>query len=503
MRHRSLAVLAAISVLIAACSNRGDEETAETTAATVATTAAAETSAPPASTDTTDTTDATGTTSPSSAAPTTEAAPTGPMFGTMPSPCGPAGPDGVPTVADGQNGGNPLRLGTATDHGFEATPGLNIEMLDAAQAFAAWCNEQGGIKGLPIEIVDLDGKLFSAPAVVEQGCNETFALVGGGWVFDDQMFPRFHECKLINFPGFTVTVAAAGANGMVQPMPNPPLSKPASWFEWAREFHPEAIARSSLLYGDFLTTKVVADQQEALMSAVGGYTIVSKVPYNPGGEPNWVPFAQNLKDDQIGALFFTGTDANFILLAKAMREVGYVPELVLLETNFYTDAMVAEGNADATEGTKIRTSYVPFEEADQFPGMRSYLDIMATYKPDGKIAQLGVQAMSAMLLFVTAANACLESSGNVLERECVLIAGKQITSWDGGGIHTETNPASNLPPACGSILEVRDGRWTRLYPEVGSPDDSGGGFHCYDNGVVEIEGDFGDVTAGIDPTRPN
>ena len=308
MRHRRLAVLAATSLLVASCANRGDEETADTTTATVATTTAALSTAAQDSTDTTVAGATTPGTEPGTAAPsTTAAAPAAPMFGTMASPCGPAGPEGAPTVADGQNGGNPLRLGTGTDHGFEASPGLNIEMLDAAQAFAAWCNEQGGIRGLPIEIVDLDGKLFSTAAVVEQGCNETFALVGGGWVFDDQMFPRFHECRLISFPGFTVTTAAAAANGMVQPMPNPPLTKPATWIEWAKEFHPEAITRTSLLYGDFLTTKIVADQQEALMQKVGGFTVVSKVPYNPGGEANWVTFAQNLKDDQIGALFFTGT----------------------------------------------------------------------------------------------------------------------------------------------------------------------------------------------------
>jgi Periplasmic binding protein len=489
---------------MAACSNRGDEETAGTTAATAAT--AATTAAPAATTAPagSDTTAATGSTSDSSsAAPTTEAAPTGPMFGTMPSPCGPAGPEGVPTVAEGQNGGNPLRLGTAGDHGFEAQPGLTIEMLDAAQAFAGWCNEQGGIRGLPIEIVDLDGKLFSAPAAIEQGCNDTFALVGGGWVFDDQMFPRFNECKLISFAGYTVTAPAGASSGMVQPNPNPPYTKPTAWFEWAKENYPEAIARTTLLYGDFLTTKVVADQQEATMNAVGGYTIVSKVPYNPAGEANWGPFAQNLKDDQIGALFFTGTDANFILLARAMHEVGYVPELVLQETNFYTENMVAQGNAEVTEGTKVRTAYVPFEEADQFPGMRSYLDVMAEYKPDGKIALLGVQAMSSFLMFVTAANTCLDTNNNVLERECVLAAGKAITSWDGGGLHAVSDPSQNLPGKCGAILEVRGGQWTRVFPEIGSPDDDGSGFHCTEPGTVEIEGDFGDATAGVDPERPN
>lgn len=498
MRVRFVPLFVAAALVAAACSNRGDDtSTSEATA-----TAAPDTDAPTA-------TDAPSDTTADTAAPATEPTDTSPaelegiMFGTMESPCGPTGDAGVPTVADGQNGGNPLKLGTNTDHGYEASPGLTIEMLDAAEAFAAWCNEQGGIRGLPIEIVDLDGKLFSVPPSMEQACAEVFAMVGGGWVFDDQIFPRFHECGMINFAGYTVTPTAAESNGKVQPIPNPAAVKPTSWLTWAAEAYPEAITNTVIMYGDFLTTKVVADQLEATMNAVGGYTVTAKTPYNPAGEANWVPFAQSLKDNNVGALFYVGADANLVLLYKAMREIGYVPELVLNDANFYTELMVAEGNADATEGFKVRTAYAPFEEADQFPGMQSYLDMMATYNPDGKIAGLGLQATSALLMFVTAANACLDANDNVLERECVLAEGKKITSWTGGGLHTETNPGSNLPPECGIIMEISGGTWQRLYPELGSADDNGGGWHCDDDGNAEIEGDFGDVTAGVDPNRPN
>jgi hypothetical protein len=151
----------------------------------------------------------------------------------------------------------------------------------------------------------------------------------------------------------------------------------------------------------------------------------------------------------------------------------------------------------------VRTAYAPFEEADQFPGMRSYLDMMAEHNPGGKTAGLGLQATSAMLMFVTAANACLDENDNVLERECVLAAGKQINSWTGGGLHTETNPGGNLPPECGIIMGVEDGTWTRIFPELGSADDNGNGWHCDSPGRVEITGDFGDPMAAFDPDRPN
>lgn len=481
--HRSLRAVAAtalVATIALGCSNREGSDATPATATPPATDASTGTEAPV----------------------TTDAS-TGITFGDLPSPCGPATDAGVPTFADGQNGGDTLKLGTANDHGYEGAPGLTVEMLDAAEAFAAWCNDQGGIRGLPIEIVDLDGKLFNVPPAIEQACAEVFAMVGGGWVFDDQMFPRFHECGMISFPGYAVSATATEANGKVQPIPNPVDVKPGAWLVWARDNYAEAIKKTAIVYGDFLTTKMVAEQVEATMNAVGGFEIVDRIAYNPGGEANWVPFAQRLKDQNISMMTFVGEPGNMVLLYKAMREVGYVPELVMNDANFYSEAMVADGNSDATQGFRVRTAYAPFEEADQFPALRQYLDNMAKYKPDGRVAGLGLQATSAMLLFAVAANNCLDANDNVLERECVLAEGKKITSWTGGGLHTETNPAEGLPPECEIVMGVENGVWTRIFPELGSADDNGNGWHCEDPGIFQLEGDFGDVTAGVDPTREN
>ena len=470
---RTLVVLSLVAIAAAGCSNR-NSETAGTTVAP----------------------------NPGTEAPVTTDAPTGVMFGDMASPCGPATDAGVPTYADGQNGGPTLKLGTQNDHGYEGSPGLTIEMLDAAKAFAGWCNAQGGIRGLPLEIVDLDGKLFSAPPAMEQACSEVFSMVGGGWVFDDQAFPRFHECGMISFAGYTVSATAAMADGKIQPIPNPPNEKPSQWLNWAKATYPEAIKNTAILYGDFLTTKSVADELSATMKAVGGFGEPLMIPYNAAGEANWTPFAQQLKENNISYMSYVGSEAYLVLLFKAMREVGYVPEVVLNDANFYSSIMVAPGNAESDEGLLVRTMYAPFEDAAVFPGMTSYLDMMATYNPTGKIAGLGLQATSAFLMFATAANDCLDHNNNVLERECVLAAGKKITSWTGGGLHSETNPAGNHPPKCGIIMGVKGGKWTRVFPVLGSADDNGKGWHCDDNGSVEIVGDFGDATAGLDPTRP-
>ncbi len=419
-------------------------------------------------------------------------------FGSITAPCGP----GDATVDPAQNGGPTLKVGTPTDKGFEARPGLNIEVEDAAKAFIGWCNELGGVMGVPLELVELDAALGNVPAVIEKACDTVFALVGGGMVFDDQVFPRFHECGMIDFPGFQVTPIKAMSNGMAPASPNPVDVRTAGWFEWVRDNRPADGERVAVLYGNVGATELVARQTIESMEVVGGFTIVDEIPYNAVGEANWAPFAQRIKDNNITMVHLVGEPDTLVSLMRSMDEIGYRPPLILQETNFY-DAAMTEGAGDLTEGMVVRTVFSPLEEPDESPATARYLELMQTYNPSGKIAGLGIQAMSAFLLFVTSANACAEVNDNVIERECVLEQALSVTSWDGGGLHAPSDPSTNSPPGCAMLLEVRNGSFTRLFPDRGSADDDGGGWNCSQVGLIKLTGDYGDTTIGVDPNRPN
>ena len=65
-----------------------------------------------------------------------------------------------------------------------AAPGLEQEFFDAADAFAKWCNSNGGINGYQIVVDKLDAKLFNGGAEVIQACQRDFMLVGGGNALD-------------------------------------------------------------------------------------------------------------------------------------------------------------------------------------------------------------------------------------------------------------------------------------------------------------------------------
>jgi len=70
-----------------------------------------------------------------------------------------------------------IHVGSVTDKGFAAAAGLNKEMYDAAVAFAAWCNEHGGILGRKI-VVEVENSRFRAGSgtpAEQAGVRDSFA----------------------------------------------------------------------------------------------------------------------------------------------------------------------------------------------------------------------------------------------------------------------------------------------------------------------------------------
>ena len=101
-------------------------------------------------------------------------------------------------------------------------------------------------------------------------------------------------------------------------------------------------------------------------------------------------------------------------------------------TSEYLDAA-----GDAADGTFVRTAIWPFEEADENPATQRYLDIVDA--TDGKVAVLGVQSMSAWLLFADGGQGLrprIEPDPELRPRP----RRRHHVDWDGGGLHAPTQP---------------------------------------------------------------
>jgi hypothetical protein len=441
---RLIAVLAALVVVVAACSSDRDEP---------ATTAD--------DTETTEASDEGG-----------DGIPTD-SFGTLETPCGEGegGPAGDQGVTEDQ-----IVIGYGDDAGFPTSPGLSHETSDAIEAMIAWCNDQGGINGREIVGNYYDAAITNVTNAMTQACSEVFMLVGEAWALDSAQEETRVGCGLPAVPTYSVSPEFANGPLAVQPVPNPADIYTAGWAGQIAELFPEEVQSASVMYGNFAATIDTKDKVLQTFDDFGFEFLDCPIEYNIAGESDWKPFAQRLSDCGAEVVYYSGQPyPNMQNLLDDAAQVGYSP-IWLVDLNAYLRSF-AEWNATGNgDNVYLRTAFYPFEQADDVPALQQYLDIVEANGGDTSL--LGVQSTSAFLLWATAADAC----GADLSRQCVLDELDGITSWEAGGLHTETNPGENLPPECGMLLKLEGTSWIQAYPE------EEGEMVCNPEGNIELTG---------------
>ncbi len=373
-----------------------------------------------------------------------------------------------------------IRVGTMTDKGFAGAPGLNEEMYAAAVAFAAWCNEHGGILGREIVIDDLDVKLTEYEARITEACEEDFAVVGGGAVFDDDPSNVRVACGLPNIAGFVVSGPGRVADLQVQPLPNPVDKVSAGRYLAAKRDYPDSIGSYGIMTSNLPALLLVRDELVATAESLG-YDVGYSTEYAPSGETGWANFVADMQAKDIKILEFIGQPQGLGALNLAMDTAGWRPEVILLSGNFYDTNYAAESRTVAGN-IYIQLQFHPFELAADNVATQDYLDLMEQYNPGGKVAMLGMQAMSSFLLFAEAATEC----GSDLTAECLLKNAKGASNWTGGGLHATQTPGNTEPSPCSLVLGLgEDGFFVNK--EATAAND--GIFNCDPANVYSLSGE--------------
>jgi ABC-type branched-subunit amino acid transport system substrate-binding protein len=439
-RFRWLAILAVAGVLVAACGEDREGEAGSST--TVAGEPGTETTAPAGEAVT---------------------------FGDLPSPCGPGDASGA--TAQGVTD-DAIVLGYGDDAGYAQAPGLDAEMGDAVEAMIDWCNEQGGINGRQIQGKYYDAKILEVNNVMLSACSEVFMLVGQGFSLDSAQEETRVGCGLGSVPGFSVSPEFAHGPDMMQPVPNPTDYAPVQIAAYMATTYPEQVKKAAVMFANYAATIDTKDKTLATYPAFGWEFLDCPQQYNIGGEDDWKPFVQKLKDCGAEVVYFTGSpNPNFQNFLAAAQQLEYSP-MYVTDANFYTDTFSSwnSQNNGAGDNVYIRNAFVPLEEASTNKATQDYLDIIGA--SDGKISQLGAQSTDAFLLWATAAKGC----GSTLTKECIFSEITKIPEWTGGGLHAKTNPSSNLPPDCGIVLKLEGGEFKRVFPEAAGEFDCGADF---------------------------
>ena len=419
---------------------------------------------------------------PASVGSTTSSAPTaqGPGdFGTLKKVCGPGTPSGSP-----DQGVTPAAIDVATssDPGFAGRRGLNQEIFDAGEVFTKWCNAAGGLNGRKITLHEYDAALFNFDAQIKKACATDFFLVGNGNVFDNNPGQRDRlACLLPEIPTYMVTIEGRGSDLTVQPIPNAINQIAVGPLNYVAQHFPDAIKSVATMTGNISATLLV-DDQEAEAAKDLGWTVKKRIQYNAAGETTWVPFAQQLKDAGIKGLLYTGEPQNAALLMKAVQQIGYKLDFVLVAANHYDQNLIKDGGS-AIQNMYMAVGFVPFEDANKNPPTQQYLDEFAKYKPSGKShAALGLQTWSAWLLFAEAVDKC----GNNVTRKCVYDQALTYTDWTGGGLNAPQNIKDQTAGDCGILLQATPSGFVE--PAGFKPNN--GFFDCDPKGVLTLHGDY-------------
>lgn len=367
-------------------------------------------------------------------------------FGTLEGVCGPA-PEGETLVATGSQGvtADSIEIGTISDIGFFARPGLGQEMLDATKVFVRWCNELGGIYGREIVSNERDAAFSNYQTTIIEACLTDFALVGGGSTNDSVGQSDRVTCMLPDIPSFHASLESRGSDLAWQPEPLPPDALQFGIATYLAETFPGTTDSVGILYGNNSGSIVLGTQFRAAGEELG-WTVEYEEQYNATGESTFSGYAARIRDSGVKGLMLLGDNATMALVITELANIGYELDWILGGKNSYDTLLidVAAASLDQTP-LYVWTANVPFELREDSVALQQYFSLFEEYNPEGRAqASLGISTFNAWLLFATAAKEC----GVELTRRCLHDQLEAITEWDGGGLTSTNNPADQEPAPC-------------------------------------------------------
>ena len=396
------------------------------------------------------------------------------MIGTLASPCAAGDASGA---TDTGVSDDKINVAVFSDHTNDIAPGLNVDVYEAVEAFVAWCNDQGGIEGRPVETELFESKLFEANQRAAEICeSDVFVALGAG-ALDNDSVNTLADCGVPYLAAFTGSKPAIESPAAFPAIPTPFVSHAAGEGFWFAEQFPAEIENAGILFASFASSVQIAARAQVAYEQAG-FNFIHEGTHNPQGETNWTPVMQPFKEagvEVIVSMAQTEFTAAFMLAAA---EQDYFP-IVLANSANFTDDLITIGG-EAVEGVYTYTGSAPIGEAIEGSATQFYLDLLADYGDDAQPALLGINSLASTVLFAHTAAAC----GSELTRDCLRTGIEGLDSWDTGGLHGPTNPGAREGTACYMVLQVIDGEWARISPSEG--------LDCDPTNVVDTDIDYGE-----------
>jgi Periplasmic binding protein len=348
-------------------------------------------------------------------------------------------------------------------------PGLFQDAVDGVRAWAADVNGRGGLAGRHVVVDFYDSKLNADEFRNAQikACQSDFAIVGTAAIFDNNV-DEMVKCGLPEIQvlaTFDTHRAAANSFATIPSGSDKEGVGPERWY--LREFGAKGCCKGVWLDPADIPGPLATAAHFRKAELQLGFTEAKSFPVS-GLESNFTPFAQTIK--QTGATYVrVGTDYNQTVKLRQEAQVQGVSSVLVWDCSLqcYDPDFIRTGGA-AVEGQYVYTATEPFEEAGRYPAVARYLRGLRAHDPKAEPNGFSVQAWGAGQLFQQAVEQVVKASGdNGLTRAGVIDALRGIHDFDGGGLFGKTDVGGHSPPPCFVIMQVRGGKFVRVYPTAG------------------------------------
>lgn len=345
-----------------------------------------------------------------------------------------------------------VRIGNASDLSGPV-PGLFKQAQNATRAFVEYFNSTGArICGRKLELDLYDSRTDAGAdqAAYVQGCDKDFAMVGSMSAFDSGGARTAQACGIPDVRAIATTsertacrtcfaAQPAGPNAFQNAVPDFLLRRTSG-------------QKAGMLY---LNAGAAATNGKSQVrhSTKRGMKYVVEKPIDVA-DFSYQPYVQALKDAGAESVQFIGAEPQFVRLAKAMQEGGYVPKVFLLDPTAYSQQYTGPAGA-AAKGTFVFLNFTPFEEARNNPELALYLRYLQKVSPGAKPTFFGLFAWSASRLFAQEAT----KLGGKLTRASLLAAMAKIDNWTGNGIHSVQHVGSKKIGDCWRFVQWTGSAW--------------------------------------------
>ncbi len=388
-----------------------------------------------------------------------------------------------------------IRIAVIADVNTPLAPGLFKGSKDAVEGYAQYINSKGGLAGRKV-VVDFYDSALSADEsrnALIKACQNDFATVGTTALFMNNIDDAVN-CKdltgrptgLPDIPELTTEpVQQNSPVGFPILVPSRDFSDPTgrTFNQPSGKYFWFAQHVTKNLHGVFL---IPADLQSTVNSSLPVWYAAQKAAVKSDGQFNthgsdtqdrYLPIATAIKDHNSTYVRGGSNDVSMADMRLEAQQQGVTSVKVWdCSLSCYSKRFLALAGS-AANGTYLDTTFVPFEEAKVSPPVQAYVHSVGAANADG----FGAQAWTAALFFQEVMQRMTTANGvNGITRANFLATARTVHDFTAQGMIGKTDVGGHVPSPCFALLQVKNGKFTRVYPA------KPGTFDCNPKNVVKI-----------------